>query len=461
MLRTAIASPVGLGDTHAWPDREGGFDTLKGFVAQCPQAISGKNSCYSLDGAQRNPGSHSQDLDAARFIQATQQRRCVEYALREVASAKKEYLMLHTPILSSDSHVIEPPDLWLTRIALQFRYRAPHVVPAEDGDWWVVEDYVANSFQGGAQAGKRFDDPSATRTAARFADVRPGAYVPDEHLTDNETDGVYGSVLYPTVGLALYSVPDSALLSAIFQAYNDWLADFCHTAPRRLKGIAMLNVDDVHVAVRELERCRTVGLAGGMIPVYPPEAFTYDHPGYDPLWAAAQDLDMPLSLHIGSNRPLPRITPAQATNADHWVRMSLADMIFAGVFERYPRLRVGSVEQELSWVPHFLDRLDYTYTQRPRRDTWPRFRDNMLPSDFFRRQVFLSFQEDMLGIRDRAMMGVDNLMWGSDYPHTEATFPYSQKILAQLFADVPIDEQERIVYTNVKRLYHFDLEVMP
>jgi predicted TIM-barrel fold metal-dependent hydrolase len=368
-------------------------------------------------------------------------------------------------MISSDSHIVEPPDLWLERIAARFRDRAPRVVQEDDGDWWIVDGHRTNSFQGGTQAGKRFENQDALRPAGRFADVRPGAYVPDAHIADNEMDGVYGSVLYPTEGLQLFSVPDSELLSAIFQVYNDWIADFCSTYPKRLKGIAMLNVDDIPGAVKELERTSKRGLAGAMITVYPAEERSYDRPEYEPLWAAAQDLDMPLSLHIATNRPSAGVVlednrstrPGLLANADHWVRVSLAHLIFTGVFERYPTLRIGSVEHELSWAPHFLERLDYTYTQRARRDWWYRFRNDALPSDFFHSNVFLSFQEDALGIRDRALLGVNTLMWGSDYPHTEATFPRSREVLDTILAGVSDQERQQITSTNLASLYHFDL----
>ena len=368
-------------------------------------------------------------------------------------------------LISSDSHIVEPPDLWASRMEQKVRDRAPRVVQEDDGDWWIVDGVRTNSFQGGAQAGKRFEHHDELRPAARFAEVRPGAYIPDEFIKDNETDGVYGSVVYPTEGLQLFSVPDSALLTAIFRAYNDWIADFCHGHSGRLKGIALINVDDISEAIKELARARKQGLAGAMITVYPSEERSYDRPEYEPFWAAAQDLDMPLSLHIATNRPSPglplednrRTRPSLLANADHWVRVSLGHVIFAGVFERYPRLRIGSVEHELSWVPHFLDRIDYTYTQRAPRPWWYQFNSDMLPSDFFRRQVFLSFQEDHLGIRDRALIGVDALMWGSDYPHTEATFPRSRQILERILEGVPEEEQRRITAVNAARLYHFDV----
>ncbi len=109
-------------------------------------------------------------------------------------------------------------------------------------------------------------------------------------------------------------------------------------------------------------------------------------------------------------------------NVDHWVRMSHARLTLSGVFERYPKLQVGSIEQEVSWASHFLERLDYIYTQRPQHGAY-RFTEDMLPSDYFHRNVFISFQENALGIRDRHFIGVDNLLWGSDYPHPNIPFP--------------------------------------
>jgi predicted TIM-barrel fold metal-dependent hydrolase len=186
---------------------------------------------------------------------------------------------------------------------------------------------------------------------------------------------------------------------------------------------------------------------------------------YEPFWAAAQDLDAPISLHVATNRPTPysdtesnRTSRASLlANADYWVRVALGHLILEGVLERYPRLRVGSAEHEIAWVPYFLDRLDYTYTQRARRAHWVRYRTDVLPSDFFRSSVFLSFQEDAMGIRDRALIGVDTLMWGSDYPHTESTFPRSRTILERILDGVPTAERRAITASNVARLYRFAL----
>ena len=135
-------------------------------------------------------------------------------------------------------------------------------------------------------------------------------------------------------------------------------------------------------------------------------------------------------------------------------------MIFSGVFERHPKLRVGSVEHEVCWSPFFLSQMDYTYTERPLRGDWHRFAPGVLPSDFFRSNCFVSFQEDAVGIRTRDIFGVHTLMWGSDYPHTESTFPRSREIVGKILADVPEDEQALIVRDNAAKLYGFDVEAL-
>ena len=133
-------------------------------------------------------------------------------------------------------------------------------------------------------------------------------------------------------------------------------------------------------------------------------------------------------------------------------------MIFAGVFDRHVDLRVGAIEHELGWIPFFLDRLDYTYTQRQGNARYYRYVTAARPSDCFRRNVFTSFQDDDLGIRERYTIGIDNLCWGSDYPHTESTYPRSQEIMDKRLHDVPVAERRQIVYGNVARLYGFALE---
>jgi predicted TIM-barrel fold metal-dependent hydrolase len=373
-------------------------------------------------------------------------------------------------LLSSDSHIVEPPDLWKGREG-SLGDRMPRVVSLADGDWWFVDNRKTMSFLG-IQTGQRFEnEPEKLRTSGAFEQVRPAAYEPAAYVKENESDGIYGSVIYPSQGLVLFSVPVSDVVTQAMKGYNDWIAEFCRSQPARMKGLAMVNLDDIDDAVSELQRCRALGLAGALVTVAPPRWQPFRSDAYDRFWAAAQDLDMPLSLHTATERGDPRVgdaafvldvkavPPAAFINKDYAIRQAFAELIFAGVFERHPKLRVGSVEHELSWIPYFLGQMDYTYTQRPRRGPeWKRFRDpNALPSDFFRRHAFASFQEDDVAMRVRDVIGVSGLMWGSDYPHTESTFPRSRQILARVLRGVDDADAAAIVNGNCAKLYHFDV----
>ena len=372
-------------------------------------------------------------------------------------------------LLSSDSHVVEPPDLWNKGIEAKYRDKAPRVITDDEGfaRWYVDEDLPIGSVGAAANAGQRFEDPDQITFEGRYEEVRKGAYDPDARLEDLQTDGVEGEVIYPTIGARLFTILESELLSASFRASNDWMAEFCKSHPSTYKGIALVNLDDVEGGVEELKRSAGMGLSSAMIATYPIEEKPYGHSMYEPFWVAAQDLEMPISLHVASNRPGPGQLKIFTTNADdgdsasfsvtydYWVKRSLASMIFAGVFERYPRLKVISVEHELSWAPHFLKMMDFYYRDLGQVAPY-RFNDDLLPSDFFHSNVYMSFQDDQIGVMLRSTIGVDNIMWGSDFPHIGSTWPRSHEIIEKIMEGVPPNESRRMVRDNVAALFGFD-----
>lgn len=382
------------------------------------------------------------------------------------APSSVEGLLSSTWTISSDSHVIEPPDLWQERVPADLRERAPRVVSEEAGDFWYVEGHRTISFLG-IQAGDRFvKRAEELRAAARLGEVRAAVFDPAAYLAENEQDGIWGCVMYPSQGMIVYRTARPDVFSASCRAYNDWLAEFCAHDTSRLKGVAMINLDDPAEGAAELERCRDMGLSGAMISVAPPEAVPYVDPVYDRFWAAAQSLEMPLSLHTATDRLDPEgrdrvvrrhVLQTALVNKDVECRQVLLDLIFSGVFERFPGLRVGSVEHELAWIPQLLQQSDFTYLHRPSYGNPIRFSDGMIPSDFWKRNCFASFQEDASGVRERSLIGVGTLLWGNDYPHTESTFPKSQQILAEILAGVSVEEATRIVRTNAADLYGFDV----
>ncbi|MGD9941864.1 MAG: amidohydrolase family protein [Burkholderiaceae bacterium] len=368
-------------------------------------------------------------------------------------------------LISSDSHVIEPADLWERHIESKYRSRAPRLVSEGEVDQWYVEGVPFGSIGTNQQAGLRFEAPEKLKTVGRMDSAPLGGIDPHEHVKDMDKDGVAGGVLFPSQGLHLYrTVPDSELLSAIFRAYNDWIAEFARPHPTRLKGLAMLNVDDPHDAVSELRRAHGLGLAGALIPMRT-MTLRYDDPAYDPLWEAAQELGMPLNMHTGTHRWAPGRpfeSPLQdvveITTKEVEVRRALTAMVFGGVFERFPGVRVGALEFEIAWAPYFIERLDNTYKERAVGVKYARFKNGALPSDHFRQSVFISFQEDQLGIQLRDLIGVDNLVWGSDYPHAESTFPHSRRIVDETLRGLTDDEKQKIAGGNAARLYGFELQ---
>ncbi len=373
--------------------------------------------------------------------------------------------MSKSKVISSDSHVVEPPDVWVERMdRSKFGDRIPHLVKAGDIHAWIVDRKETGGVGAIAQAGLRFERPEDIVQEGSFDDVRPGGYIPSEHVKDMDVDGVYGGLVYPSIGLALFrDVEDPELARGIFAAYNDWLAEFCNAYPERLKGAAMILADeDVDLAIEETRRVAEQGIKAVMIPSYPRADRTYDNPIYEPFWAFCEENEVAVNLHVTTNRPkadpitrgVTTTSTASYVQHDYWVRMSLCHMIFSGVFERYPRLMVAEVEHELGWLPYFIGRIDIAYEEK-QEALAQRFKDGKMPSDFMRSNVYHSFQEDALGIQMRHVIGVENLMWGSDYPHSESTFPKSLEILDEILEGVPENEKAMIVGENAERVYGF------
>ncbi len=358
-------------------------------------------------------------------------------------------------ILSADSHVIEPADVWTARIERRFLDRAPRVVKRagnREGDFFVAEGLRPFPVAGFAVAGV---DPKdfGERMAKGYPGVRPSAWDPVERLKDQDRDGVGGEVLYPSLGMRLFQLEDGELRAASFRAYNDWLADYCAHSPRRLAGAALISLDDPADGVVELTRAAKKGLRGVMIWGAAPAERPYSDPAYDCFWAAAQDLATPLSLHILTERrggsdfsSVMKSYPA----LHHSVEKSLAEIIFAGVLERFPKLRLVSVENDIGWIAHFLQRLDHAYEKY-------RYLERAAipnpPSYYFRRQVAATFQDDRVGVVTRDFVGVGSLMWASDFPHSDSTWPNSREVIARDFQGVPDDEVRMMVADNAAALY--------
>ena len=326
-------------------------------------------------------------------------------------------------IISADSHIMEPHDFWEKRVPEASRGDLPKFSP-----------------------GGGFDN-------------RPGGYDPTERIKEMEVDTVSAEVLYPTLGLRLFHMEDSAAQEQCFRVSNDWMMEYCSVAPDRLVGIATLSMYNVDHAVKELERCRKGGLPGAMIwsMPHPDLPFSSDH--YDRFWAAAQDMDVPVSLHIltghGYMKNLETITGLEAyrtnvnTKLQH-IMDCLVDLIFAGVLERFPRLKLVLVEYEIGWLPFVLQQWDYYYQRF--RERHPIALDRP-PSDYFYRQIYTTFFNDAVGGQLLSWWGTDTCMWSNDYPHGNSTWPHSRDVIGRDLGHLPSDARAKLVRDNVTKLY--------
>jgi predicted TIM-barrel fold metal-dependent hydrolase len=389
-------------------------------------------------------------------------------------------------LISADSHINEAPDLWEARLPARLRERGPRLVHTDDGqDVWVAEGLGpvplmwATNAAGQRREGEAFDDHEMT--IGRDEMMR-GSYDPAARVADMEADGVDAEVLYPGPlgglggGGGIAAIPDDELRAATIRAYNDWLADFCAFAPDRLIGLALVRIEEPDLAAAEIMRAASLGLRGAVINSMPDTmgAEPIFSPRYEPVWSAAEEAGIPLSLHIGHCRSLGPIAAATQGSSDSdsgnplssmgsglaemFFTMSCLDMaepvsllIFSGVLERHPRLRVVVAESGIGWIPFVLERMDYTFNRHRR---WMKTGITERPSEQFQRSFHATFQQDdETGLLARHITGVDTLMWASDYPHTDSTWPYSRKVVEGLFADVPADERARICSGNARSLY--------
>jgi predicted TIM-barrel fold metal-dependent hydrolase len=287
-----------------------------------------------------------------------------------------------------------------------------------------------------------------------------------ERLKAMALDGVAAEVLYPTLAGRLFYLDDAALQQACFQVYNDWLIEYCAAVPDRLFGVAAISVYDMEVAVKELARCKKAGLRGAMIWQYPPAAlpFTSDH--YERFWAASQELEMPVSLHISTGHG-----PSKGFRSERGMESyrrtingrtqeimeALFDIIFSGVLERFPRLKLAIVENEVGWIPFWLQQCD-RYFQRYRVVDPLRIKSR--PSEYFYRQIYATFFNDEVGGRSLSWFGVENCMWSSDYPHSNTTWPHSREVIQRDLGHLPAEARSKLVRENVARLYQLDVGVL-
>ena len=246
-------------------------------------------------------------------------------------------------VISADSHMMEPADLWQQRLDNKFRDQAPKVVenPKKPGFIFVADGIDPFPVAGGFGAG-RSGEELKDHMDKGYEAARPSGWDPVERIKDQEIDGVEAEVLYTTLGMPLFGLPNADLQRACFRTYNDWVAEFCSHSPKRLYGISLISLEDIDAGVKELERTHKQGMRGAMIWGSPPEDKPYSSREYDPFWQAAAELHMPLSLHVITGKSKEsKVDFSQISlfymNVIHEVQRSLSTLVFGGVLERFSR----------------------------------------------------------------------------------------------------------------------------
>jgi predicted TIM-barrel fold metal-dependent hydrolase len=351
-------------------------------------------------------------------------------------------------LISADSHVNEPPEMFGERLPVSLRARAPHVELVDGVESLIVEGMRPRKLPAGrvALAGEALERAQA------------GGWDPALRMRDQDRDGVSGEVVFPTLALqACFITPDPTFQMAMARAYNDWVAEVFTPHPTRFAPAAVVPMADVPAACAEAERAAQRGLRALFLPCQVPGR-PYNDPTYDRFWAVAEASGLPCAFHAGTGHE-PRIERGPGGAVINYILGSQADgphvvcyLTMSGVLERFPRLQVVTVETGSAWLAWVVTGMDEIYE---RHHMWARPKLALRPSDYVRRQAHVTFQNDPVGVHNRHFTGVETLLWGSDYPHPEGTWPDSRRALAAQLAGVPEEEARQIAGETAARLFGF------
>ena len=357
------------------------------------------------------------------------------------------------PLFSADSHVAETEDCY-AEIDPRFRESRPRAAFDEKAGAIMLVPGMDFVVPAGAlcRAGRAFETWS---DPVPWSALHPAGHEPKARLAVQDEEGIVAEVLYPSVGMVLCLHRDPDYRKACFDAYNRWLAEFCATEPRRLLGIGMAAVRTPDEGVGEIEALRAMGMKGVMLcgePVFD----DYDHPSYDPVWEASVALGMPVNFHILTGRESygmavrgPKIIQQIVTVRGN--QNILMMMIFGGVFDRHPKLRVIMVENDAGWLPHFAFRMDHAFE----RHRWSLEAGSIQrrPSEYLFEQVYATFQDDYSVRHVVDALNVRRVMWASDFPHGDGTYPRSRAIVDDVTRGMTPAQRRAIVYGNAAALY--------
>lgn len=375
----------------------------------------------------------------------------------------------HYRIISADGHIETPPDAWVKYVPEKWRGRAPRLIALpEGGDGWLIEGMPM------LQNGQNITaDKSVVFQGASYfnqdGSPAPGAGDAVQRLQEQDQDGIDAEVLFPPLFATrfLEGITDRDVYLAMIQAYNTFLAqDFCSVAPDRLIGSGVIPITGTDDAIAELRRCKELGLR--TITFYQfPNGTGHPQPEDDRFWAAALSEGMALSPHLHFGERDARFgggakgTAGVAVAASMAQRMAnvaptfcISQLLYTGVFDRFPDIKFYFAETNAGWMPYFLWIFDDNYRLFKE---WFKLDLKMMPTEYIRKHCLFGIVRDPMAMRLRDQLPAENLMWGSDHPHSVCTFPKSQEALAEIFDGVPESLKKRILLENPAEYFGLDL----
>jgi predicted TIM-barrel fold metal-dependent hydrolase len=374
-------------------------------------------------------------------------------------------------VISADCHVDLiwlPPDLFTANAPAALKERMPYVTDGPRGKEWVTKNGASFGLMNGMGSAGRKYEPGKIHRSDRMAST--GLYAdgdkgirrltdPDLRLKEQDRDGVQAEVLYGILG-ATNRLNDNEAAGAMLGIYNEWLSGFCGTHPERFAGLANIPNHDTAAAVAEIERVAKRGNVRGIEIARRHDMTALWDPWWNPVWDAIAASGLPVHFHTigGARRDFSKLTgktllAARAASITSF-QMHMADVlmsvIFSGVLEHHPNLKMVIGEAGTGWIPYILDRMDAEWEDQ--------FKDldlKMKPSDYWRRQCYATYQSDPVGVKLLEELGEDNIMWGSDFPHPDGIWPDSQEYIQKELGHLPEATRKKIVCDNAAKLYRF------
>ncbi len=376
--------------------------------------------------------------------------------------------------IDTDTHITEPPDLWTSRVSTKkWGDAVPHVKKVDGRDVWRIRDQMVGSPGFTTMAGFNGSPPEGPMG---YDDILSSSFDAKQRLAHMDAEGIHAQVLYPNVGGfgsgGFLKLKEPELMLECVRAYNDFLVEWCSADPNRLIPVAAMPFWDIGECVKEVERAVSIGHRA-VLAASKPQDFGYPSvasPHWNPFWAAVQDAGVPISFHIGGGDLSDLFVDKDGLGVRaNFGRVSsmifmqnvtcLADLIFGGVCHRFPKLDFVSVESGVGWIPSYLEAADWQFIGSQTRKEHPEY--DLLPSEYFKRQIYGCFWFESDGLKDAIAHMPDNIMWETDFPHPTCMHPGLEGGATQRPADyaekafegVADDVIEKVLHGTAARLY--------